>query len=108
MSQNTVFKYLFKHRVVETLSKTDLRRKHGKHKRLNADLCQTIYDYTNLIPKVENDYIKATYSRQFIGDSRHLTHIRQDYVLKCLEKNLVNIRFFVIFYQGFKCHFLPP
>ncbi|KAF2896723.1 hypothetical protein ILUMI_09452 [Ignelater luminosus] len=67
---------------------TDLRGKHGKHRKLDHGIKDGIRRHINSIPRIESHYTRARSSCEYTEGGKSLRDLHRDYVKECTENNI--------------------
>ncbi|KAJ8931637.1 hypothetical protein NQ314_015431 [Rhamnusium bicolor] len=95
----------------ERMCLISLRGKHGKHKKVDDEIKDSVRKHISLIPSVESHYTREHTTRRFIDGSKTTAEIYRDYVN---DRNEINrpianyVMFYRIFTEEFNISFFNP
>lgn len=69
---------------VDTITE-DNRGKHGKHKKLPAEVKEGVRKHIESIPRIESHYLRQQTSREFIDGGKTIADLHNDYKEECVK-----------------------
>lgn len=89
----------------------DKRGKHGKHRKVDESIKQSVRDHINTIPRIESHYIRKNSSREFIDGGKCIADLYTDYKKQCSEEGRPAVHYEMyskIFNEEFNISFFVP
>lgn len=86
-----------KQQSVSGMIGTDLRGKHGKHRRTDDAIKEGVRRHIDSIPKIESHYCRKDTTKEYIEGGKSVAELHRDYVDQCKTDNLPYANYLMYF-----------